>query len=172
MSRGDAVLRDLDAVRRHADVADPAARLGLERARVGAVRVLRVGDRRGLVELEEIDVVGLHHLQAVFDVCQDPGLVPGGTLGGDHDLIAHVRERKTDLLFAVGIGVCRVKIADAAVIGCLQELDRVLLVAALHGQTSHSGLGNNQAGFSQYHCFHAFSSLVFSVSGRPLFILA
>ena len=86
---------------------------------------------------------------------EDARLVTRGTLGGDHDLIAHIREGKADFLFAVGIGVGCIKIADAAVVCRLQELYGVILVAALYRQAAHGGLGDDEAGFSECKCFHA-----------------
>ena len=151
---GDALLRHGDAVRRDADVVDPAARLGLERAGIGAVGVVRVRHLRHLMELEEVDVIGLHHLEAVFNVREDASLVARGALGGDHDLVAHVAERKADLLLAVGIGVGGVKIADAAVEGGSEELHRVLHRAALHRQAAHGGLRHDETGFPERQSFH------------------
>lgn len=148
-SRFNALLRHGDPVRCDADVVDPATRLRLERAGIGAVGVVRIRHLRHLMELEEVDVIRLHHLQAVFNVREHACARAVRALGREHNLIAHVAERKADLLLAVGIGVGSVKIADAAVEGCAEELHGVLLRAALHGQAAHGGLCDDKAGFSE-----------------------
>ena len=153
-TRGDALLGHADAVRRHADMIDPAAAFGLARAGKGAVRIVGVGHLGHVVELEQVDMIGAQHLQAVLDMLQHAFAVARLALGREHDLIAHVRERETDLFFAVGVGVGRVKVADAAVIRGLQQMHGVILFAALQRQTAHRGLGDEQARRAEGDLFH------------------
>ena len=92
-----------------ADVPYPAALLRFQRGGVCAVRIVRVGDFSDLMELEEVDVVGLHHAEAVLDVLEYGLLVARGAFGGYDYLVAHVGERETNLLFAVAVSVCGVE---------------------------------------------------------------
>ena len=101
-------------------------------------------------------MIGPHPLQAEFDMGQDPGFVTGLALGGEHDLVAHIGERETDLLFTVGIGVGCVVIRDAAVKCGAQQADGVFFAAALKGQTAHGGLGHHQTGAAERDRFHVF----------------
>ena len=100
--------------------------------------VVRVGDFSDLMELEEVDVIGVHHAEAVLDVLEYGLLVARGALGGYDYLVAHVGERETDLLFAVTVSVCGVEIVYPAVIGCAEKLNGGLVIAALNGETAQA----------------------------------
>ena len=154
MPGGDALLRHADAMRRHADVVDPAAAPGLERSGVGPLRVAGVGHFRHVVELKKVDMPGAQHLQAVLNVGEHALAVSGLTLGREHDCPAHVRERKADLFLAVGIGVGGVEIADAALVGRLQQPYGIVLFAALQRQTAYCGLGDDKSGRAERYFFH------------------
>ena len=151
---GYALLGDVDPVGGDADVPYPAALLRFQRGGVCAVRVVRVGDFSDLMELEEVDVVGLHHAEAVLDVLEYGLLVARGALGGYDYLVAHVGERETDLLFAVAVSVCGVEIVYPAVIGCAEKLNGGLVIAALNGETAHSCLRDHESGPSKAYLLH------------------
>ena len=92
--------------------------------------------------------------QAVFDMREHACLVARLALGRDHDLIPYVFQGETELFLAVGIGVGRVEIADAALVGRADQLYAVIHVAALHGQAAHRSLGDRQPGRAERDFFH------------------
>ena len=106
------------------------------------------------MELEKVDAVRFQHAETVFDVRGAAGAVARLTLRREHDPVAHVRERETDLLLAVGVGVGGVEEADAALERGADEPRAVLPRAALYGQAAHGGLGDLEPGFAEHDFFH------------------
>lgn len=95
------------------------------------------GQKAGLwnwiVELVNVDVVGLECAQAGLKVAPEAlgGLRAG--LGRQHDPVAHPGKGRADLLLAVGIRAGGVEEIDAAVAGLVQQLHRLRLADALNG---------------------------------------
>ena len=69
------------------------------------------------MELEKVDIVGIHAPETQVDVLRGGGGVPLHGLGGEENLVSHRGEGPADLLLAVVVGVRRVKEGDAQVEG-------------------------------------------------------
>ena len=123
------------------------------------------------MELEQVDVIGFHALQAQVDVCGGSRLVASLALGGEHDVLAHVGERKTDLFLAVGVAVGGVEVVDAALVSRAQNGCSVLRAAALNGQAAHGRLGDEKPGAAERNFLHSgIPSLSRKFSGRDMVI--
>ena len=151
---GNAVFRNIHPVRSHADVSDPSALLRFQCAGEGAVRVFNIRNLFYLVELEEVDIIGLQHAQAVLDVLQHTLFVLCGTLRGDDHIAPHVVQCNAEFFFTVRVSVGRVKVADAAIVSGTDQLNGISLVAALQRQAAKRGLRGNEAAFSENNSFH------------------
>ena len=93
----------------------------------------------------------------------------GRALGGEDHIFTHVVERQADLLLAVGVGVGRVEIVDAALIGRADQRRAFFQTPALYGQAAHGGLGDHQSGLSQSDLFHTLSPFrIPQANVRPL----
>ena len=138
MRHGEAVVRDRN-------VANFALLFRLERRVVQAVFSTRLRAEGGIVELIEIDIIGLERAQARFEILPEFLRRLRAGLCRQHDFVAHRRERRADLLLAVGIRACRIKKVDTAVIRLVQQLHRVLLTDALNGQTAKPVFLNDQS---------------------------
>ena len=137
MRHGEAVVRD-------GDVADLALFFRFERRVVKAVLPARLRAEGRIVELIEIDIIGLERAQARLKILPEVLRRLRAGLCRQHDFVAHRRERRADLPLAVGIGARRVKKADAAVVCLVQQLHRVLLADALNGQAAETVFLNDQ----------------------------
>ena len=129
------------------------------------------------MELEQINIVRLHHLQAVFNVFQYTCFILCMGFGGNHNVIADVGQRKPDFLFTVGIGIRCVKVADTALICRLQELNGVFHTAPLQRQAAHSRLGNREPGIPELKRFEfcllfCIAHLIFSLISLLLFFVS
>ena len=131
MRHGEAVVRDRN-------VANFALLFRLERRVVQAVFPVRLRTEGRVVELIDVDVVGLQRAKAGLQVLPESLRRLRAGLRRQHDLVAHRRERRADLLLAVGIRARRVEKVDATVIRLVQQLHRVLLADALDGQAAKS----------------------------------
>ena len=144
-SRVNGLVRHGKAVVRDGDVADLSLLLRLKRRIVKAVLPTRLRAERRIVELIEINIIGLERAQARFEILPEFLRRLRAGLCRQHDFVAHRRERRADLLLAVRIGARRIKKVDAAVIRLVQQLHRFLLADALNGQTAKPVFLNDQS---------------------------
>jgi len=81
----------------------------LQQARVGGVGVVRVGQPRRVVRLQDIHVVGAEVFQAFIELGQDGGPVPATQLGGQDDLAPNAGQRLAEFGLAVGVDPGRIE---------------------------------------------------------------
>ena len=151
-----------------ADVADLALCLGLQSRLVQACAVTGLGAEGGVVELVDVDVVGLQHLQTVVQMLPEGLRIFGAGLGSDVDVVPHVVEGQADLLLTVGVHIGGVEEGKARLIGPAQEPSGVFLADTLDGQGAEGILGGDDPGTAQGNGFHRSSRL--SSSGLSYFI--
>ena len=131
MRHGKTVVRDRN-------VANFALLFRLERRVVQAVFSSRLRAEGGIVELIDVDVVGFQRAETGLQILPEALRRLRAGLRRQHDLVAHRRERRADLLLAVGIRARRVEKVDATVIRLVQQVDRILLSDALDRQAAKS----------------------------------
>ena len=153
VSNGQTVVAD-------ADVADLALTLGLHSRIVKAVRSAGLGAEGGIVELIDIDVIGVQHFETGLQVLPHLLGVGSGGLGGDDHLAAHSREGSPYLCLAVGVGPGGVIKRHAAVKGTVQQPHGLFLTDALNGETAKAIFFNDNAGGTQRDVCHNPSSFV------------
>ena len=119
-----------------ADVADLALGLGLQSGIVEAVLPAGAGDKGGIVELIDVDIVCIQVSQAGLQVLPQLPARLGVGLGGNYHLVPYAREGIAQLLLAVGVGPGGVKVVYAPVHRLAQEPGGLLFGDALDGQTA------------------------------------
>ncbi len=133
-----------------ADVAGLALALGLEDGvdgAVGAEDEVGIVVVIALVELEQIDVVGLETAQAFVDLLGGGEGVAGADLGGEEDVVATALEGEADVGFADAVAIVPGGIdeGDAAIDGGLNGADHDLLLDAGTGQVTAAEGDNGDA---------------------------
>ena len=139
---------------RDGNVADLPLLFCLKRRVVQTVLAARLRTEGRIVELVNVDVVGLECAQAGLKVAPEAlgGLRAG--LGRQHDPVAHPGKGRADLLLAVGIRAGGVEEIDAAVAGLVQQLHRLRLADALNGQAAEAVLFDHKAGGAEFDLLH------------------
>ena len=145
-----------------ADVPHHPLALHLHQVLVGGV--LLGGAEGRVVELENVNVIGLHPPQAQLQVALHHVRVAGGgvgAFGGDDNLFPHIGEGIANLLLAVGVGIGGIKKVHPRLVGGAQQPSRLVKGNPLDGQRPKGGLRHHQPGAPQAHLFH-FSHAVIS----------
>ena len=127
----DRLVCNLQAMVRDADVAHISLLLRLKRGCERAVRIIDIRQRSGIMELKQVDIVGLQALERQLDMSRRGLFILCRGFRRDHDMRTHIMEGLAKLLFGVGVGVRRVIVGDARVIGFAQQLHRVRFGDAL-----------------------------------------
>ena len=94
------------------------------------------GDKGGVVELIDVDIVCIQVSQAGLQVLPQLPARLGVGLGGDYHLVPYACEGIAQLLLAVGVGPGGVKVVYAPVHRLAQEPGGLLFGDALDGQTA------------------------------------
>ena len=112
-----------DLMGRAAYMADLSLRLCLEHALVHAGPVAFFPALSHLVELVDVDIVGAQVSEGCIQILPESLRRFCSGLGGDKDPVpGNFLQGFAQLFFAVGIGSCGIKVADAALKGSAQEL--------------------------------------------------
>ena len=142
-----------------ADEADLSRLTRLHGSVVQAVFTARDGDEVRVVELIDVDHVGIERLQARLEIAvKGLGGLRGG-LGGDDEFIAPMPDARADLGFAVGIGPRGVDVGDAAVQRAVQYAPGLLKADALDWQRAEAGAGDLKSRASECEMLHGKTSL-------------
>ena len=128
---------------------------GLQRL-MNPLRVLCVGQGLDIVQLEDIHIIRLKHLQALVQVFQHLLARLPHALSGNDNGAPPVMKRLAQLFFAVRIGPSGVIVIDSRVIRHMQQLHGALDVDALNGQRAKRIFGNHQASAAQFFHFHKY----------------
>ena len=147
-------MRHSKAVVRDRNVANFALLFRLERRVVQAVFSTRLRAEGGIVELIDVDVVGFQRAETGLQILPEALRRLRAGLRRQHDLVAHRRERRADLLLAVRIRARRVVKIDAAVIRLVQQIHGVLFADALDGQAAKSVFLNDQSRLAECDLVH------------------
>ena len=118
----------------------------------------------GVVDLIQIDIIGLQITQADVDVLCHGLAGAGHTLGSQHELIPDALQRITQILFADGIAPGGVDVVDTGIHQLMHQLFGAFGVDALDGDAAQTNAGNFQSGFAQNTIFHRDSSIISNVS--------
>ena len=128
------------------NVADFPLLFGLQGGVVQAVLPAGLGTEGGIVELIDVDIVGVQKTQAGLQMLPHSlgGLRAG--LGGDDHLVPHTGEGIAHLLLTVGVGPCGVKVVHPSVHRLLEQIGGLLLRHPLNGQTAEAVFLNLDTG--------------------------
>ncbi len=143
----------------NADVADHALGLGFHHGFIQAGVISRLGAEGGIVELVNVNIVGLQGFQAGVEILPEILCLQGGGFGGDHNIFPHVVEGITDFGFAVRIGTGSIKVIDAMVVGFAEQLGCFLHGNTLNRQGAETVFAHGEIGFSQANGIHSGTSL-------------
>ena len=102
---------------------------------------------RNLVQLKQIEVIGLQESQALLQISLQPQPVPLDTLGGQDHLRPQALKGPPDLLFAVQIDIGGVEQGDAPFLGPAQHPDGFVHAQADDRDAAEPNLGNLQSRF-------------------------
>ena len=135
-----------DLVRGDADVADQAFFLCLRERFVHARAVARPVALRHLVQLIEVQIVGLQIPQGGVQIFPELFGRFCLRLGGNVNLVTHAFKGNAELFFAVGIGAGGVEKGHAAGVSLAQKHDGIIGGNALDGKGAEGVLRGGDAG--------------------------
>ena len=118
----------------------------------------------GVVDLIQIDIIGLQITQADVDVLCHGLAGAGHTLGSQHELVPDALQGIAQILLADGIAPGGVDVVDTGIHQLMHQLFGAFGVDALDGDAAQTNAGNVQSGFAQNTIFHRDSSIIFNVS--------
>ncbi len=94
---------------------------GFEQACIQTLGILRIRQLPGVMQLQNIHIIGPQISQAGFKLLEQGLLVFSLRLGGQNNLASHISKRIANLFFTIRIGASGVKKVDAAVIRFAQD---------------------------------------------------
>ncbi len=127
--------------------------------------------RRGIVELIQVDVVGLQILQAALNVRRHGLLRAGHALGGQDEAVPDACQAVAQVFLADGVAPGGVDVVDPGLRQPLHQIPGTLPVDALDGDAAEAQTGDPQSGFAQCDVFHKgalpdFFSIIRDFSGK------
>ena len=116
--------------------------------------VTRFGTIAGIMELIDVKVIRLQIVQGSVEILPKLLHRSGTRLGGNHDLVAAMRESLADLHLAVRIEPCGIVKINAIVVGFVQQIHRLAEANPLNGQGPKAILVDFQPRVSYRYLFH------------------
>ena len=147
-----------------ADVADQSFVPGLQHALIHPGSVSRAPDLLCLVELVEVDAVGLQVSQSGAEILPESLRSIGMGLRSNDHLVPHAAEGLAQLFFGIRVIPGSVEKAESAFISSAQHGDSAVLRDPLDGKHAEGVLDSFQAGAAEGDLFHSEPSFLTSVS--------
>lgn len=150
----DGFFRDSEAVVGDADMVDHPFGFGFEHGFVKSCAVAGFGAERGIMELIDVDVVGLQKAEAgvkLFPESFDGG---GHRFGGDDDVFADIVKGVTEFFFTIAVRTGGVEVIDTVIVSFAKNTAGFGHRSTLNRECAEAVEVDGQVGTSETDSFH------------------